>query len=313
MKVVYYAVEGKGRETDLAHEMGIGVKRLGDEFEIRDASEFVEPDTSVDVAVVFALKGAARRILETYRTMGSRTILMDKGLIRASTGLGAPSGYSRVSLDEFMPLGRIRRMMDEGVSPSRWADTRLVPLDRPPRMDGSIIYAGSSQKYCDFHDLGNEHDYAVDLIHKIRKKIGKHRRLIYRPKPSFDLATEIEGTVFSRPPETLAPLLRRARALVTHGSHASIDAILAGIPTIVLGSAAAQPVASHDLEGLASVDPLYYPDRETRAKWLSAIAWWQWKAHEMSDGSMWRFLREEMEKPNDKPEPEQADPNPADL
>lgn len=304
MRVKFFVVGEKHREWDVAKAFGAGVNKLGDVFSTADAGKFVEPEAEVDVACVFALKGAAKRIIDAYHTMGARTLLFDKGLIRESTGLGGPRGYYRVSLDEFMPLGRIERMMREGVSANRWVATGLRPRDRERdgsdrvklTADGPVIYAGSSQKYCDFHGLGDEHEYAVDLLRRIRKQTPKQREIIYRPKPSFTQARPVEGIKFSRPPEMLGQLLSKpAYALVTHGSHAGIDAILAGVPAIVLGDGAARPVACTELTDLNEYP--YYPDREKRFKWLSAIGHWQYLVHEMADGTMWRFLREEMEKP----------------
>ncbi len=306
MNVHFFVVGEKQREHDVADAVGAGVLACGDEFAKSDAVDFVEPNPKVDVACVFALKGQAKRILDAYHVMGARTLLFDKGLIRASTGLGAPNGYYRVSIDEFMPLGRIERMMREGVSPNRWVATGLRPRDRVRiTAIGPVIYAGSSQKYCDFHGLGDEHEYAVELLRRIRKKAGKDRPIVYRPKPSFTGARIVEGTIFSRPTGTrardfhvgsLGDLLPKAHALVTHGSHAAIDAILAGVPAIVLGDGAARPVAGTDLEELRN-DVLPFPDRERRFAWLSSIAWFQWLVPEMQDGTMWRFLREEMERP----------------
>lgn len=296
MRVRFFVVGEKQREHDVADAAGEGVRAYGDEFIKCDAAEFVEPDSSTDIACVFALKGRAKQIIDSHRVMGARVLLLDKGLIRASTGLGAPNGYYRVSLDEFMPLGRIERMMREGVSSQRWVATGVAPRDRARlTATGPVIYAGSSQKYCDFHGLGDEHEYAVELCRRLRKKTPKDRPIIYRPKPSFDVARPVEGTLFSRPPQMLGPLLKGAYALVTHGSHAAIDAILAGVPAVVLGDGAARPVASTDIDDLIE-PPMPFPDRETRARWLAAIAWWQWRIHEMQDGSMWRFLREEMER-----------------
>jgi len=306
VKTHFYVVGEKQREHDVADAVGAGVLACGDEFTKSDATDFIEPDPKVDVACVFALKGNAKRILDGYRVMGARTLLFDKGLIRASTGLGAPNGYYRVSIDTFMPIDRIERMMREGVSPNRWVATGLRPRERIRiKPDWPVIYAGSSQKYCDFHGLGDEHEYAVDLIRRIRKKSGKDRPIIYRPKPSFTGARTVEGTVFSRPTGerardyhvgSLGDLLPKAHALVTHGSHAAIDAILAGVPAIVLGDGAARPVAGTSLDDFLN-ESLVFPDREKRFAWLSAISYWQYTVPEMVDGTMWRFLREEMERP----------------
>lgn len=305
MLVHFHVVGEKQREHDIADAVGHGVTSRGDRFVKLDAGKFEAPDPAVDVACVFALKGAAKRILTAYEMMGSRTLLFDKGLIRASTGIGGPGGYMRVSLDTFMPLVRIERMMKEGVSANRWVATGLRPRDRVISMvDSPVIYCGSSQKYCDYHDLGDEHEYAELICKKVRKATPKSHPVIYRPKPSYDLARPIEGTIFSRNHGTpsdhlvvgaLGLLLPRAWALVTHGSHAAIDAIVAGVPSLVIGDGAAKPVSLEDFHSLSEFPP--FPDRETRFRWLAAVAWWQWTTSEMYSGEMWDFLRSEMERP----------------
>lgn len=292
MLIRFYAVHGKDREMDIANALAAGCG--DDRCEVVDAATYCEPIPGADAIAVFGLKGRSRRIIEAYRTMGVRTLLFDKGLIRPSTGYHAPAGYFRVALDGFMPLARIERQMTENISPARWLATGMKPRQRiSPPSSGAIIYAGSSQKYCDFHDLGPEHEFSAQIVSRIRK-VRTGRSIVYRPKPSFDDCSPIGGTIFSRPPETLAQLLPSAYALVTHGSHAAIDAIVAGVPAIVLGEGAARPVASTSVRDLA--EP-FFPDQERRFAWLSAIAWWQWKIGEIRSGAMWSFLREEMEIP----------------
>lgn len=297
MRVRFYIAGDKQRELDIAEVVGHGIRACGDVFETAAAAAFVEP-SDAEIACVFALKGRAREILDAYRLAGARTLLFDKGLIRASTGMGAPMGYFRVALDEFMPLAR---MTGRRWPSSRWLATGMAPLPQQQKTEGGrIIYAGSSQKYCDFHGLGDATEYASDIIRQIGKHLPKPRKrdwpIVYRPKPSWADAVPIAGTIFSRPPEALGSLLRGAHALVTHGSHAAIDAILAGVPAVVLGPGAARPVASTSLEDIAA--GLRFPAHAERLAWLSALAWWQWRVEEMQDGSMWRFLRAEMERPS---------------
>jgi hypothetical protein len=298
LNVKFYIVESKSREVSVADAFGRGVTHAGDNFSIANASDYESPLDNIQVACAFALKGNAKRILTGYREAGVRTILVDKGLIRASTGMGASKdGYYRVSLDEFMPLDRIERMMaDPSVTIDRWNETRMKTRKHKPN-DGPIVYCGSSQKYCDFHDLGDEHEYAVAICNKIRAVVGPDVRIIYRPKPSYTKATQIPGCEFSQKPytdETLGDLINQGiSALVTHGSHAGIDAILGGVPVIALGPTAARPVAQTSIDDLLN---LQYQDRHKVERWLAALAYWQWKPDEMNDSRAWRFLKAEMGK-----------------
>lgn len=302
MRVLFYVSEIKDRESDIAQAMAKGVRDVGDEFDTCYTANYEGVDPSVDVACVYALKG--KRIFDEYRASGKRALMFDKPLTRASAGLGSPAGFHRVTLDEYMPLSRIVRRMGEPLDPSRWLalNMRIRPRVKT-NSDSVVIYCGSSQKYYDYHGLGNEHAYAEKVIAEIKRHTG--RPIFYRPKPSFAEATEIPGSVFSRPRgykdvvamPSLGPLLYRAHSLVTHGSHAGIDAIVGGVPAIILGPGAAYPVASHSIDCLGKAEELYYPDRQTVLKWLSALCFWQWTHAEMASGEMWRFLRNEMEIP----------------
>lgn len=302
MLVRFYVSEIKDRETDIADVLAMGVRGVGDAFDTQFKSQYEGVDPSVDVACVFGIKG--QQIFEDYRAAGKRALMFDKPLTRSSAGLGSPSGYHRVTLDEFMPLSRITRMMTEPLDPSRWLALNMRVRPRlQSRSDDAIIYCGSSQKYCDYHGLGDEHGYAEKVIAEIKRYCG--RPVFYRPKPSFNEARPIEGTIFSRPKghrkvpamPSLGPMLHHAYALVTHGSHAGIDAIIGGIPAVILGPGAAYPVANHSIEVLGPMAQPYYPDRGTVLKWLSALMFWQWTHQEMASGEMWKFIRKEMEIP----------------
>lgn len=306
MRVKFYLSAFKDREKELAEALRMGVVGAGDRFTMETTDRFQAADPALDMACVFALKGSARRILESYRAIGKRTLLIDKGLMRASTGLGGPPNFYRIALDEFMPLSRIERQMSECPSPDRWISLGMkFRTQRESDLDWPIIYCGSSQKYCDFHDLGDEREYAVSVINKIRDAAG-NRPIMYRPKPSFLESRAIKGTTLSRTKHmdgdpsgssygTLGDLLPRAHAIVTHGSHAGIDSIIGGVPLITLGPCAARPVANHTIDSLRG--DLFFPPKMTTFCWLSAITFWQWDCREMASGEMWRWLRKEMEIP----------------
>ena len=296
--VKFYISEFKARERDLADALRMAVVGARDRFQCELTSRFQGVERDVDLACVFALKGTSRRILENYRAAGKRTLLIDKGLMRASTGFGGPPDFYRIALDEFMPLSRIDRQIKEGASPDRWIKLGMkIQCRVNSEPDWPVIYCGSSQKYCDFHDLGNEHDHSVSVIKKIRAAVGGYRPIIYRPKPSFLDAKPIPGTEFShsKPTPPLGPMLRRTHAVVVHGSHAGIDSVMGGVPLVTIGPCAARPMASHSIESLS--EELFYPAKESIYRWLWAITYWQWSCREMASGEMWRWLRKEMEIP----------------
>ncbi len=279
MRVVFWSA-GKPREDAIAVALGKAVRAGGDLFEIRAAENYRGPVG--DVGCVFGVKGVARRLLDDYRAAGKGTLFFDKGHTRRR-----PDGVAlwRVSADGFIPLEPFQRVprpddraKAHGLSPS------------PRRIGDCLLFAGASQKHCDFHGLGDCTGYARRVIAEI--KAYTNRPVIYRPKPSWRDAVPIDGTEFSRPPILLADELKRCFVLVTYSSNAAVDAVLAGVPAIVLGPGIARPVASRSV---ADVYDPYWPPDKVRHQWLADLAYCQWTTEEMASGAMWNVLRPQLE------------------
>lgn len=77
--------------------------------------------------------------------------------------------------------------------------------------------------------------------------------------------------------------LKDAWCLVTHTSNAAVDAIVSGVPAIVLGPSVARPVSWH----WRDIESPRWPDREP---WLHELAYHQFTLSEMQDGTAWRIL-----------------------
>lgn len=283
MKAVFYASKGKDREEGLAQAFSDGLVPYAWKVEVLNDFTGVVPDA--DVAVVFGLKGRARRVLDAYQTAGKHTLLLDKALVRSA---GAAHRYFRVCLDADSPH---RYLMREKRSGHRWEALGVdVGVRKPISKAGPVVLALSSQKYCDFHGLGDATEYAHELVAAIGKRVPM-RDIVYRPKPSWTAFKPIAGTKLSRPPETMADLLPRAHVVVTHGASAAIDAVIAGVPAIVMGECAATPV-SGILKQIAA--PFFPPERE-RMEWLANLAWCQWSLNEIRSGEMWAFIQREID------------------
>jgi len=271
---------GKPREEAIAAALGQAVCAGGDGFEVRAVGDYQAPVG--DVGCVFGVKGLSRRLLDDHRSAGKHVLFFDKGHTRHKVGGVA---MWRVSVDDTMPLAtfqRLRRPDDRA---------RALELSLVPRWFGDyVLFAGSSQKHCDFHGLGDCTVYARGVIDEIRAHTKKP--VIYRPKPSWRDAVPIAGTAYSRPPLTLADELERCFVLATHSSNAAVDAILAGVPAIVLGPGIARPVASHSL---AEIDDPRWPSIEDRGQWLADLAYCQWTVDEMASGEMWNIVRPQLQ------------------
>jgi len=156
----------------------------------------------------------------------------------------------------------------------------------------SILYCGSSQKYCDFYRLGDANDYAENIFNKIRELVTK-ASILYRPKPSWDGARDIEGSEMSRVNKSLKLELNRSRLLITHGSAAAVEAVVAGVPVITLGPCASQFVGNQTLDATSLLDP-YFPSEQARWQWLCNLAYCQWTGEEFHSGEAWGFIRNEL-------------------
>lgn len=281
MKVVFW-VSDKPREHILADAFLAGVKALGDEVETQSLTPTPEIVVGTDIACMVGVK--SRELYRKHWQAGIHTVYFDKGYSRhKSTGPVKGWEYWRASIDGHHPtrhLMQIKRPHD-----------RLAALDvvlKPWRKRGDhLIFAGSSQKYNDFYGLGDATEYAKKQIKRIRSVTD--REIVYRPKPSWHDAVPIPGTHFSRmPDETMDDVLDGAWALVTHGSNACFEAVIAGVPCVILGDAVAKPISSTDLVDL--LHPRIVSD-DDRRQWLANLAYWQFRMDEMLSGFCWETVR----------------------
>ena len=81
---------------------------------------------------------------------------------------------------------------------------------------------------------------------------------------------------------TLAEDLATARCVVTWNSNSGVDAVLAGVPAVVMDAGGmAYPVAAHRLE---------LPPMPDRTRWAHRLAWCQWNEGEMQSGACWEAV-----------------------
>lgn len=282
MRVCFLASD-KTREQHLADAFLMGARVFGHSTEVRALGERHEID-GYDVACMVGVK--SRELFRAHREAGVTVIMLDKGYSRHKRSDGAPGWeYWRISVNAHHPTRRLFHMEQP--------DDRLAVLDikpKPWRKTGSsIVIAGSSAKYHDFYGLKEPNGYAWDIAKKGHSLTD--RKWIYRPKPSWDGAEAFKGARFSTYPETLEQAMQGAFAMVTHGSNACFEAVLAGIPVIVLGDGVAKPISSTSLDDIN--DPRLASDAE-REQWLANLAYFQWTLKEMASGAAWDFIGREI-------------------
>lgn len=297
MKVVFYASD-KPREHMLASALEQGVRGVGDDFEMRRTAEYGEtsdgddlkypgPSPDTDVACFFGVKGRSRFILKDHRQMGRATLFFDKGYTR-DKGEGGHTEYSRISVNGPDPL---YYMMKRNRSADRWKRLEIELKNRNNGIGsgGHILYCGSSSKYHEFHGLSDPTTYAEKLIRQLRKL--SPRQIIYRPKPSATHLQAVPGASFSRGTTDILEALRGCWCLVTHGSAASMDAVINGVPTMVFGSGIARPIAETEIE---SVEEPRWANLEDRLRWGFGMSYCQWTMKELRTGEAWQELKKEI-------------------
>jgi len=266
MKFAFYVSTGKSREAPLRDAWTAGAAALGDELVV--TSNDVAAPIDADVAVMVGLKSIDLR--EACKAAGQRVLIFDKGYDRKED-------WWRVSIDAHQPtdyltkLVRPRARMDKcGWNPKPW---------RAPTPDGHVIIAGGGRKYYDAHDLPDPADYIAGVVADLRAA-GCSRRIWYRPKPSMADVAPVADTTLSRH-KSIYDLLKGAHVLVTFGSNACFEAVLAGIPSIVTGDAVMRPISSTRLD---EIEAPHLADDGGRLSLLSSLAYCQFRLSEISQG-----------------------------
>lgn len=284
MKVCFFHSD-KPRERLLADAFADGIRThgRGDSVEMRALTPEVEV-ANADVAIMVGVK--SRELFYAHVRAGTHVIMVDKGYTRhAAQGPVKLWEYWRCAVDAHHPTGAlmaIARPHDR----LEELDVKFAPWRRPGE-HGEILIAGSSQKYHDFYGMRDPTRWARKLVTELQKR-APGQPIAYRPKPSWRDAEPLEGTRYSVPPEDINQALARAAVMVTHGSNACFESILAGVPVIVLGEAVAKPISSTTLEELAN--PRRASEAERR-QWAANLAYCQWTMGEFASGMAWQYLR----------------------
>lgn len=279
MKITLY-LSKKVREQQLRDALTKGFTKHS-ETVVNASTEYFD-NQKTDLAVFVGVK--SRRLFESCAKAGVPTLLIDKAYFART------QGYYRVSLGGYQPP-----YLDDFEAPDA---TRLNALGvqlQPRRIGGrKVVFAGSSQKYCQFHGLGDVNEYARRVCADLNNRLKGEKQVVYRPKPSW-WANHNTGytppkTEFSGPHDSFRELLVNAHCLVTHGSNAAIEALCAGIPVIALSNKSVTPVYDLCEHRIFNVHKPAWPTDTERIRIMSKLAWCQFNMSEIANGFMWSVL-----------------------
>ncbi len=218
-----------------------------------------------DVWVFYGVDQVTLGLFEVARARGT-FVYMDNGYIRSKYH-GETHPYYRVTRNRAQHPGIGR------TDGARFAALN-VPL-QPWRRDGRhVLVALQSEWWFKRHGIER-----AEWIYGVRRRIAQDtgRPVVVRDKPPrIDLVAPI------------ADDLRDAWCVVTHSSNVAVDAIIAGIPAIVLGESAAAPMAGRSLDDLRTP-----PTPADRLHWCGVLADNQWTADEIGNGLPLRIVSKE--------------------
>lgn len=219
--------------------------------------------TKADVAVVWSWKRPA--IIKDMLSSGRHVVVMERGFIQPRFE------WCSLTVDGFNGRGLCAPANDQG---ERWE--RLFSHHLKPWRTGGGNYALLiGQVPQDAALQGND---IVGWAQQTADKLAAlGHRVLYRPHPLCTTPCP-RGAELST--GTLEEDLANADRVVTFNSTTAVEAILAGIPTVIHDAGSpAYPMASHNV-----AEPLVRPDR---TKWCHDMAWRQWSLEDMADGTAW--------------------------
>jgi hypothetical protein len=223
------------------------------------------------------------RVMRNLQAEGARFLLWDKGYNRDW------SEWWRISYCAYQPW---REVLSLDCSPDRAEQQGWLAV-KPWKItqDGYILYAGASQKYHTFCGLPTPDEYLHDLLISMRRMTW--RPVMYRPRISPVDVAPVRGCIPS-PMLGIADELTGASVMVTHGSSACLEAMLAGVPCIVLGDGVTRGISSTQIEEIEWPRRANY---EARLRLVSTLAYFQWNRNEIAEGRLWPIINSIMQKP----------------
>ncbi len=280
MKVAFLHAD-KEDEAELARAFIRGVRTCGDNGTV--LLKLIEWEhTPPDVDVVCFIGAKTLPFWMAARKAGRRTIMIDRGYFRSAD-------YFRISVDYHNPTAYVAQAKNTA---DRW---NALGLTIAPWCEtgSNVLLTGSSQKYQRWYGLPHPTVYAQSIADELARQGA---RVTYRPKVGWRHKTPVQGADYhARGNKNMGlrnwgifDALKNANCLVTHGSNSCVEALLAGVPAVILGEGVTRGVSSTELSEWSNPRRA---DENDRLQLLSNLAWCQFRLDEFASGLAWRHLR----------------------
>ncbi len=284
MKVIFLHSK-RDDERLLANTFVRGVRARGDEaVALPKLMDWQQTPPDADVIALIGVKG--KPYWDAAQRAGLRTVMLDRGYFRTND-------YVRVSVDHHNPAAYVATARHNSV---RWDDLslKLAPWCSPGR---NVLLAGSSEKYHLWYDLLHPAIYAQGIADDLARRGA---RVTYRPKVGWRGKGPVRGADYHVRGNQGAGLrnfgildaLKNAHCFVTHGSNSCVEALVMGVPAVILGDGVTRGVSSTNVADWSE------PRRASAGERLQALAnlaWCQFSLAEFRCGVAWRHLRAVLE------------------
>lgn len=268
--LVRWYINDKPRETEIANAF-----KQGCASNVEIVHQSVTCIKGVDVVCMCGIKNLS--VFNALRANGIPVIYFDKPYDRKLHGW-------RIAFNDHQPTDSMYGMR---AGPDRaMANGWFAPNWRIGR---TVLLAGSSEKFHTMKKLRlGPNEYAAWCVKRLRKLTD--REIVYRPKPSWRNPVPIPGTTFSQG-RSIADDLAEAHCLITYGSNACFEALLSGVPAIILGDGVTRSISSLVLE---DVETPHYAHAKHAQQLLNNLAWFQWSTEEFKNGQAWDFIKRQI-------------------
>jgi hypothetical protein len=255
------AADGRvaGSVASLQEKVAAGLRRHGVavEFQLRF-------DRGADFAICWGWRRG-----QVLRSLGARVLVMERGYIgpRAhwtSLAWNGLNGWGEFCLGEDIPAGRFARHFQ--MAPWKTGGARILVMGQVP---GDMSLRG--------RDLGRWYDEAAAAARE-----SYNLPVHFRPHPVAVQRGCHRGPL-GPAGGPIAEELAKTALVITWNSNSAVDAVLAGVPAVVMDKGSmAWPVAAHSIGAWAR------PDREA---WANRVAWCQWSPEELAGGDWWERMK----------------------
>lgn len=224
--------------------------------------------SDADMAVMWSWK--QKRLIEHMQSNGRHLLVIERGFIQPR------NEWFTLTVDGFNGRGMFAPARDEGERFQQYFAHHLKPW-REDEGEYALVIGQVP---------GDSALHGTDIVSWAQQKANEllrlGQRVIYRPHPLAFTPCPKGAELSSR---SLDQDFAQASCVVTFNSTTAVEAVLAGIPTVIsdIGSVA-YPMASHEID-----EPLRRPDRTA---WCHDLAWRQWKLEELADGTAWEHVRQ---------------------